>query len=349
MVALLRMQAQACGSLGSPLYADLLVRAADDAAAGGLVAGVLAGHEHDPGESALALRLLGSVHRLVLERRAAGLAVHYPSVGGRPGPPEQVWAAFAAVLDAERDEVRAGLAQPPQTNEVGRSAALLGGLLHLSAQHHLPVRLTEIGASGGLNLRADAFRYDADGGRAWGPQTSPVVLADAWRGALPPTDAHLEVVERVGSDIAPVDTASTEGRLLLSAYVWPDQVERFERLRGAFTVAAGLPAPVHRASALETVRALETRDGATTVLWHSVMWQYVDPDEQAAVEQRLAQIGAAASARAPFAHLRLEPFSTSRDADPEFLVVLTTWPGGAERVLAFAAPHGLPTTWRERR
>ena len=65
----LRRQAQACRALGSPLYAELLERSTADA----------------PG-SALALRLMGAVHLLVLEGRAPSLARHYPSVGGGGRP-----------------------------------------------------------------------------------------------------------------------------------------------------------------------------------------------------------------------------------------------------------------------
>ena len=51
------------------------------------------------------------------------------------------------MLAAQRDAVRAWLNRPPQTNEVGRAAALLGGLRHVTAEAALPVRLVEIGAS----------------------------------------------------------------------------------------------------------------------------------------------------------------------------------------------------------
>ena len=92
---------------------------------------VLRGHEDDPGPSALALRLLGSVHRLVLERtgrRAGGVlperrrSLERARTGCR---------AFIALLDRDREAVRAWLDRPPQTNEVGRATALMGGLLHL--------------------------------------------------------------------------------------------------------------------------------------------------------------------------------------------------------------------------
>ena len=108
------------------------------------------------------------------------LAAFYPSVGGT-WDPVLGWEAFAQVLESRSGEVRSLLTQPPQTNEVGRAAALYGGLLQLVQAVPLPVRLFEIGASAGLNLRADHFRYLADG-TSYGAVDSPVVFDAAWSG-----------------------------------------------------------------------------------------------------------------------------------------------------------------------
>jgi hypothetical protein len=43
---------------------------------GEVLYGVLSGHEDDPGASALALRLMGAVHRIVLRGDAPELARH---------------------------------------------------------------------------------------------------------------------------------------------------------------------------------------------------------------------------------------------------------------------------------
>ena len=170
--ALFRQQAEACDELGSPMYAELLASLADDLEAGGPTTRVLRGHEDDPGPSGLALRLAGSIHRLVLAGEAFELAAAYPTVGGR-------WstAGVPAVLDflARRgDEVRPLLDHAPQTNEVGRAAALVGGLLRLADRWRHPVRLFEIGSSGGLNLQADRFRITDGAGGGWGDPASPV-------------------------------------------------------------------------------------------------------------------------------------------------------------------------------
>jgi hypothetical protein len=343
MVRRIRWQADACLELGSPLYARLLHEVARDVVAGGPCADLLVGHEDDPGPSALSLRLMGAVHRLVLERRAPELALFYPSVGGTADR-DKTWPAFRNVVSEHREELQGLLGQPPQTNEVGRAASLIGGLLHVVERWPGPVRLFEIGASAGLNLRADRFRIELSDGTGWGPAHSPVVLADPWRGQRPP-NLPLHVVERRGCDTSPVDPTTQDGRLRLTSFVWPDQLARFERLRGALQVASEVPASVVRQSARDFVADLELASGTTTVVWHSIMWQYLDDREASDVEARLEDLGRTADANARLAHLALEPRRRTPASDPEVLVTLRMWPDGEERVLGSAAPHGLPTTW----
>jgi hypothetical protein len=349
VIEAVRRQAKACAELGSPMYADLLTSLASDLEAGGSTAEMLTSYEDDPADFLLALRLLGSVHRLVLDGSAAELARFYPSVGGT-WRSDAGWRAFEATLREHRDEVRARLHQAPQTNDVGRSAALMGGLLHLVAEHPLPVRLYEIGASGGLNLLPDRYCYLYGPDVAYGPRDSPVRLAGAWAGHRPP-DVNVEVVSRLGCDLAPADITTAEGRLTLTSYVWPDQVERIDRLRAAFRVARAWPVEVRPQDALTFVDQLDLVDDTVTVLWHSLFWQYLSEPRQRQLATRIEQLGAQATARRVFAHLMFEPqrrfpdAPASPDSPVEFLVVLRVWPGGERLVLAEAAPHGIPTVW----
>ncbi|MFI0407063.1 DUF2332 domain-containing protein [Actinomadura sp. 3N508] len=327
-------QARACAELGSPMYAELLARAADEAP--DLLADVLGTRR----EAGFIIGMLGTVHRLVLEGRVPDLAAHYPTAGGTADPLE-AWPAFRDVLAAHTEEIRAGLADPPQTNEVGRAAPLVGGLLTAVAAHGLPVRLLEIGASAGLNLRADRFRI-LHGHGGYGPD-SPVVLPDAWHGTLPP-DVPLTVTERLGCDPAPLDPASPEARLRLLSYVWPDQTARVERLRAAFEVAARVPATVVRAGAAEFLDGLAPAPGAVTVVWHSTMQPYMSGDEAARVVRSVENAGAAATADAPVAYLTFEARDASR-LNAVQVVTLRTWPDGDRRILGEGPAHGLPVTW----
>ena len=343
LARLLRQQGEACAQLGSPLYAELLARLADDWVSGGPTASILVGHVDDPRDDLVALRLMGGVHRLVLQGLVPRLACYYPSVAGT-APPAEAWPAFKEVLSGHADYLRARLDQAPQTNEVGRAAPLIGGLLHISARQHRPLRLIEIGASAGLNLRADHFRVELSGGRGVGPRDSPVVLAAAWEGDIPPLAAAFQIVERAGCDVEPLDPTTADGRLTLTSYVWPDQLERLSRLRGALEVAAVVPVQVQRCGGADFLRRLRLEPGTTTVLWNSLMWQYVGPDEQAELSTLVDALGGSATEEAGFAHLELEPGREPRNKGT-FFVRLRTWPRGEERVLGEAHPHGVPVTW----
>jgi hypothetical protein len=339
---LLRLQAAACRELGSALYGDLLLHTADDLQSDGPAARVLDGYLDDRLASGLALRLLGGVHAQVLSGGAPELAAFYPSTGGTPeqapGSPH-AWAAFRRVLAEHHAEVRSWLGHPPQTNEVGRAAALLGGLRHIAAEASLPIRLVEVGASAGLNLRADWFCVPGPAG-SYGDAHSPVVLAGAWRGSAPPA-SPIEVVERIGGDIAPVDPLSEDGRLRLTAYVWPDQHERLARLRGAFRVAAAVSAELRTEHVSATLKRTNLVADTWTVLWHSIFRQYLSRAERAELVDGVAELGAAATPRARFAWLFFE-----QSAAGGCRVTLTTWPGERRRVLGSAPAHGLPVVWR---
>jgi hypothetical protein len=338
----LQLQAQLCTGLGSPMYGEMLDRVAADVEAGGVFAAILSEHQDDAGRLAVPLRLLGGLHRLALDGRAVALRRWYPSTGGR-WDVREAWPDIARAAGEHADYLRATLDQPPQTNEVGRSAALIGGLLVLAHRFDLPIRLFEIGCSAGLNLRADQYRYSYPGGQ-WGPADSPVIIDDAWRGQLPPA-AHLRIAQRQGYDIAPLDATSRDGELTLLSYVWPDQPERLERLRGAIAIARRVPAPLRRDNAVDAVAALSVTTDALTVLWHSIMWQYLSADDQAAVLAGVDALGAQARTDAPFAHLMLEPARRTPDSPVEFAVRARCWPSGDDTLLGTCSPHGPPVNW----
>jgi len=341
LAARMHEQAGWCGRLGSPLYADLLEHVGVDVRTGGPSFDILEGHEMDPLASALALRLMGAVHRLVLGGRAPELAAYYPSVGGDAGRSDP-WPAFVALLSEQRDVVRALLARPVQTNEVGRSAALLGGFLWTARDTGLPLALVELGASAGLNLRWDQFRYDADGW-SWGDPSSPVRLACDFTGSLPARDVAVRVVARDGCDARPIDPTSDEGALTLQSYLWADQLDRLALLRAATELGRRTSAHVVAADAATWIgpRLAAREPGVATVVYHSIFWQYMSHEGRAAVKSAIAEAGAGATRDRPLAWLRLEP--VGRDGPYE--IRITSWPDGQERRLGEGSPHGRQVRW----
>ncbi|HUR87438.1 MAG TPA: DUF2332 domain-containing protein [Solirubrobacteraceae bacterium] len=323
------------GQGGSPLYAHVLARAAEDVEAAGPVLEILRPFAAEPRGSALALRFLAAVHRIVLEGGAPQLARHFPSAGGDAGP-DGAWPAFRAVLEERPDDVRASIARPCQTNDVGRCAALLPGLLEIARELGPRLRILELGASAGLNLNWDRFRYAFEDW-SWGPEDSAVRISGA-AGRPPALGAPVRVVARRGCDAAPLDPADEDTRLRLRASIWPEHLERLARLDGALDVAGAHPPAVDRADLCDWLeeRLAQPALGVATVVYHSIVWQYLDQARRDRLRELIAAAGARASAEAPVAWLRMEP------AGGRAAVTLTTWPGGHERIVARAGYHGPP-------
>jgi hypothetical protein len=262
----------------------------------------------------------------------------YPSTGGRGG--EDAWPAFRATVAENLSELRELVERPVQTNEVGRARALAVGFLELARETDLPLRLLEIGTSAGLNLRWDRFHYRS-GAFAFGDPGSPVRFEDFLEGSEPPAPEPVEVASRAGCDPQPVDATREEGVLTLRSYLWPDQLDRLRVLDGALEVAARIPAEVERAGAADWLsrRLGEAVPGTCTVVFHSIVLQYVDPSERERIAEVIAAAGEHATAAAPLARLSLEPGGDMAE------LALTVWPGGDRRVLAHAGYHGVPVRW----
>jgi hypothetical protein len=332
-------QREACERMGAPLYARLLGGVEDDYDRGGTSASLLDGRSDRPLHDAVPLRLLGGVHRLVLGGQAPELAEFYPSAGGRrTGDPVP---AFLAALETHRDELEARMGQGVQTNEVGRAALLAPGFALVARRTGLPLHLREVGSSAGLLLRWDHYRYAA-GGTVLGDPDSPLSFEDVYLSPAPDISGAVQVADRRGCDISPIDSATEEGRLTLLSFVWPDQLARFERLRTALDLARIHPVVVDRADAGrwvdEQVRDLPA--GRTTVVFHSIVLQYLPRASRRQMKAALQQAGDGATADTPLAWLRMEP-AGGKHAD----LRLTSWPGGEEEVLATSGFHGEDIRW----
>jgi hypothetical protein len=354
LAALFARQARAAHDNGSPLYADLCRSASLDAAASGRVAELLAPWADSRWGDMVPLRVLGAAHRLVLERRAPELALWFPSVGGT-APPDAAgrgacWNAWVETLSSHRDELPTLLARPPQTNDPGRAGVLLGALHLVAHRWGMPIRLHELGTSAGLLLRADQVLVTWSGGST-GRQGSPVVLEDAWLGdPLPPT-ADVDVVERVGVDLDPVDITTTDGRLHLTSFVWPDQLHRLELLRGGLQLAEQIPADVRAGDLVEHLRSLHPRPGTVLVLWHSSVFLYLDDEQRREANREIERLGAESSPAAPVVEAAREYLG--EQLGTSFPLVLRSWPTADPEIAADGVgvcysdspPHGLPVTW----
>lgn len=341
-----RQHAAVCSS---PLYAELMRRMADDWDDGGPVRAVCAGWQDAPPGSVVQLRLLAALHALVLRGDAPELAPFYRTAGGAE-PPARAWEVARLVIERYAEALRDGLAVAPQTNEVGRSAALAVGLADVVARAGVRgVRLLEVGASAGLNLLVDHYAVGLDDGRALGDAASPVQLLAAVRGPVEPVPYVL--VERRGCDLHPIDARTAAGRAHLSSFVWPDHLERFRRLQSALdvldAVAAEVSVEVDAAPAgrwLEQVLAGPVPDDVLTVVWQSITRMYWPADELARVDAALEEAGR----RLPhLGHVAMEYGENDVvGAGLTARVWRSGQPDGARELLADVADHGVPVRLR---
>jgi hypothetical protein len=293
-------------------------------------------------EDAMPLRVSGGLHWLVLSGTDERLAAVYSGAVSDQAVIDALVVELARTYDTL---LTPWLDGPPQTNEAGRSASMVAGLLWLAQRLGPRFELNEIGASAGVNTMIERYRYDL-GGVEVGPADSPMRIAPEWRGPSPPAGA-IEIVAIRGSDIAPVDLANPAQALRIKAYVWPDATKRLVRIDAAVALARQAPPDLVKMDAgpfVEQMLARLQESGVTRVLCHSVVWQYLPEAARVAITSMMERAGRAATPDRPLAWVRLE---TNRATFKHELSV-RYWPGGEEWVtLSEAHPHGAWVEWRD--
>lgn len=346
-----RTQAAFCHLLGSPFSAALLEQAADAFEAGDdIVARYMPWWEGstaaDVTSDVLTLRFLGCAHALALSGDVPALSRHYPSCGG-DGIAGGVWAHALEAFAAHEDFTADYVSQPPQTNEVARSGALVPGLLELARLVEMPVATFELGASAGLLQGLDRFHYTF-GTATWGDAGAACRMTPEWAlPAVPPVVAPLTIAARRACDAAPIDILDPDNALKVRSYIWADMPERLARLDAAIAIAQEVKPVVENASAdawLEAVLSESGAPGQARCVLHSVMWQYMPGDVQARATAAIVKAGEAATPDTPVAWLRLEPETNNKPMQ----VTLALWRGDGTcdtRILAHSHPHGTQIGW----
>jgi hypothetical protein len=336
----LAAQADICGRMGSPFMERLLGLLAADWPQDSKLGQKLAGFEGDVGPAghSLPLRIAGGLHALVLNNTAPALAGVYP-----PHQPSDE-ALRATVLDALSMHERFLLDwidSPPQTNEVRRSAALIAGARVALRHFDLPIRLSELGASAGLNMMWDHYALEI-GGERFGPNVPAVLLTPEWEGAVPP-HANVVIADRAGVDLNPLDASRGDHLLRLMAYLWADQPERLQITRAAASVQTQMPA---RGDAIDwlATRLSAAPQGRLHLIQNTVAWQYFPAASQARGRALIEAAGTQARANRPLAWLSMEsdgPATGQRGA----ALTLRLWPGNLTLDLGRADFHGRWIKW----
>lgn len=329
------VQSAACADLGSPFMARLCTHLADTLAPGTALTDRLFGWPGDlgPRAASVPLRLCGALHALRLMDRA-GLAAIYP-----PHDPDEATfaAAIARALESEAAFIGRFVDSPPQTNEVRRAATLIAAAHWLHARHPLPMRVSELGASAGLNLMFDRFALSLPGATL-GPADPALSLDPDWTGPAPPATAP-SVADRRGVDLNPLDPRDPDDALRLWAYLWPDQPHRRALTDAAIAAAS---APVDRADAIDWLAPrLAPVPGQLHLIYTTVAWQYFPNDAQTRGTAMIEAAGAAATPDTPLGWFGMEQDGGSPGAS----LTLRLWPGNHTVAMGHADFHGRWVRW----
>jgi hypothetical protein len=238
------------------------------------------------------------------------------------------------------------LARSTQTNEAARCATLLPVLAGIPG----PLALLEVGASAGLCLYADRYRYEyrhRDGGVTTVGADHGVTLPCRLENDVPVPDRLPEVVWRAGLDLHPLDLTSGnengDDLAWLEALVWPEHEERRRRLHAAAALLRSDPPVLVAGDLVEDLPALADRApaGATLVVFHSAVLAYAAQEHR----QRFADLvgglpGHWVANEAPTVLEGLvEPPAVPEPEPGRFLVARDGVP------VAWSDPHGQSLFW----
>ena len=328
-----RIQAHYCREMDAPYYARLCTALADRLTRDTAVGRRLLDWPGEPTRDALPLRFIGGLHALVLAGKDADVA----QVFAGEVADDRIAPVLERVLVRHEAALLPWLDGPPQTNEPGRSAALMCGLMEVARRHGPKLEVLEIGSSAGLNLLIGRYRFDL-GGTKVGPADAPVALAPDWTGPAPDA-VDLEIVSARGCDVRPRDATDPAVEARLSAYVWAETPERLARLRAAIGMVRAHGVRVDRADAadwLEARLADAQEGGVTRVLMHSVVWQYLPEDSARRIRAAMRAAGERATPARPLAWVMMEP----NRALAHQVIRVMSWPGHADpQVLGVAHAH----------
>ena len=290
--------------------------------------------------------LLGAVHCLLLSGHRHLLADYYPSLGGSKtvleGEPFALFVDFVGQHEAELATLIES--RTTNTNEVGRSALLHPGFCYLHAQAPAPLALIEIGPSAGLNMLWDHYgvRYWRGGVEvlAIAPDAGLVVDCELRGARLPVCGPTPKVAQRLGLELNPNDLEDQRNRDWLCALVWPEHVERLNRLKAAISLRRKMHLDIVQGDALETLMGAiaATPPSATVCIYHTVaLYQF-----SSAMKQSLEDLLTVAGLRRRVFRLGFE-----LAADMRHLLGLRRYGEGAAEdwILAEAQPHGAWMQW----
>ena len=323
--------------LASPLYSELAYAISADEELLALAAETRAG-QPPPN------MLWAAVQYLLLCGAEHPLAAHYPIISGAERPMEPAAPLFKDFCRLHRDRIAELIrTRRTQTNVVRRCTCLLPAFSIAAREAEQPLALIDLGASAGLNLLFDRYGYRYTRGGAeiarWNDGARVQMEAEI-RGEdpLPALEPEISVASRTGVDLNVIDPLDEDQLLWLRALIWPEHVERHQRLIDAAAELATSDARLIEADAAEVLPQLiaEIPAGIAPTVFHTVAAYQFPREALRSIEQTLLD----ASRERPIWRIWLEALPDPSNIQYE-LAIRRYRNGKAEtEPLANVSPHG---------
>lgn len=336
--ALFNEFAEAARQGSSLLYEYLAHAIADDRQ-------LLALAAHSPAEQPVALMLFAAVHYLLLNGTEHALADFYADLTSTPRPAADAYPHFVEYCAKQRAAIIELLGTGKvQTNEVRRCALLLPAIALVAERGGAkPLSMVEIGPSAGLTMLWNRYSYEYSDGQRLSQPDAPFVLTCEVKGKIAPPipSVYPQVAYQVGVELNPIDVHDDDAIRWLKALIWPEHLERRERLQLAIELTRQETPHIISGDALDLLPQVlgDVPEDTTLCVYHSfAVYQFSQP-----MRDRLERLLAEHAQSRDVHHIAVEWYSGAEG--PTIELAHYSRSARREQVLANCQPHGQWIEW----
>lgn len=238
------------------------------------------------------MMLFGAVRYLLLEDAMGdelrNFYLDLANSGNLTTSPQDAYPHFRKFCLKHKDRIQDILTtRMIQTNEVRRCAVMLPAFSAVAELTGQALSLIEIGASAGLNLNWDYYRYHYTGkvDSTVGQSDSTLIIEAEIKGEnIPPIPEKIPLVlSRKGIDLNPLNPADENVARWLHALIWPEHIERWQHLEQALSIVQENPPELIAGDALVRLPEIlvdADDDGALCVFHSTTIYQFSEGMKQ---------------------------------------------------------------------
>lgn len=236
---------------------------------------------------------LAAVNYLLYKNPSHPLAKFYPNHSGQPFSEADLFENFKTFCFNHAGQINHIMkTRLVQTNEVRRSALLLPAINEVSKKIESEIALIDMGTSSGLNLLIDQYYYEYSNGTKVGKSDSLLKITCIAQNKNLKINSIPKIGKRIGIDLNPIDLNTLDEVLWTLSLVWPDQIERINRLQLAIQILKQQPVELHKGDGVVLLSKL-TKDipkNMAICVMHSFVLNQFSDEARSSFEKQLCEL-----------------------------------------------------------